>query len=145
MGDSLQGRCQCGALYVSDSTGYNVGNAMVECLVAACNDNWDLAWDLVPGDDYLTGRVEDYDEQSHQVIEAGNLDGRAVHGVLYFIRLHGAGFKNMADNSLKKKESSQTPLEPEPDPLRPKRRVSKMAVQRLVEARSEEHTELQSH
>ena len=80
------GRCQCGAVYTSDPTGHNVGAAMVETLVFACDNNWDFAWDLMPEDDYLTGRIEDYDEQTHQVVETRNLDGRAVRGVLYFVR-----------------------------------------------------------
>ncbi len=58
---SQLGRCQCGAVYASDETGHNVGAAMVEALVYACNDDWDLAWSLVPEDDYLTGRLENYD------------------------------------------------------------------------------------
>jgi len=82
------GRCQCGAVYTSDPTGQNIGAAMVETLVFACDNNWDFAWDLLPEDDYLTGRVEDYDEQTHQVVETRNLDGRAIRGVLYFVRLH---------------------------------------------------------
>ncbi len=82
------GRCQCGAVYSCDPTGHNIGSAMVETLVFACNDNWDFAWDLMPEDDYLTGRVEDYDETTHQVVNTRNIDGRPVRGVLYFVRLH---------------------------------------------------------
>lgn len=82
------GECQCGAVYTSDATGHNVGAAMVEALVYACNDNWDFAWELLPEDDYLTGRIENYDEQTHEVYEKGNVDGRYVRGVLYFVRLH---------------------------------------------------------
>lgn len=82
------GNCQCGAVYACDSTGHNVGAAMVETLVHACGDNWDLAWELMPEDDYLTGRVENYDEVTHQVVDIKNIDGRPVRGVLYFIRLH---------------------------------------------------------
>jgi len=82
------GQCECGAIYVAEATGHNIGAAMVECLVSACNEQWDLAWDLVPEEDYLTGTVEDYDEVTHQVVVKRNLDGRAVRGVLYFVRLH---------------------------------------------------------
>ena len=82
------GECSCGAVYSCDPTGHNVGAAIVETLVHACGDNDDLAWELLPEDDYLTGRIEDYDEVTHQVVETRNLDGRAVRGVLYFVRLH---------------------------------------------------------
>lgn len=82
------GACECGAVFASDATGHNVGAAMVEALVHACNDNWDFAWELLPEDDYLTGRIENYDEQLHEVVDKGNVDGRPVRGVLYFVRLH---------------------------------------------------------
>ncbi len=82
------GNCQCGAVYTCDATGHNVGAAIVETLVYACGGNAEFAWDLMPEDDYLTGRIENYDEQAHQVVAKKNLDGRAVRGVLYFIRLH---------------------------------------------------------
>ena len=82
------GSCQCGAVYTCDPTGHNIGAAMVETLVYACGDNWDLAWELMPEDDYLTGRVENYDEVTHQVVDIKNIDGRPVRGVLYFVRLH---------------------------------------------------------
>lgn len=88
MNEFPKGECQCGAVFTCDATGHNVGAAMVEALVYACNDNWDFAWELMPEDDYLTGRLENYDESTHQVITAGNMDGRAIRGVLYFVRLH---------------------------------------------------------
>lgn len=82
------GNCECGAVYTCDPTGHNVGAAMVETLVYACGDNWDFAWELMPEDDYLTGRIENYDEVTHQVVDIKNIDGRPVRGVLYFVRLH---------------------------------------------------------
>lgn len=144
------GRCECGAVYTCDATGHNVGSAMVECLVYACNDEWDLAWELIPEDDYLTGRVEDYDVITHQVCPKRNLDGRAVRGVLYFIRLH-KDMVEIADRLAEKKEqeiqgtagaggkskvsASVIPeVEPERDPKRKKKRSSKAMVKKLVEA-----------
>ena len=87
LGEFSLGSCECGAVYASDPSGFNIGAAIVECLVHACGDNWELAWDLLPEQDYLTGRIEDYDEVTHQVVETRNLDGRIIRGVLYFIRL----------------------------------------------------------
>jgi hypothetical protein len=139
------GDCECGAVYVCDATGHNVGAAMVECLVHACNDEWDLAWELVPEDDYLTGRVEDYDDVTHQVIAKRNLDGRAVRGVLYFVRLHRevaeiadrfrkkqAGETNTKDTAPNEQAISPE-VAPEPQPDRPKRRTSKREVKELVD------------
>jgi len=134
------GHCQCGAIFVSDQTGHNIGSAMVECLVHACHDNWELAWDLVPDEDYLTGQVDNYDEITHQVIETRNLDGRAVRGVLYFVRLQQEFIKPPSANSdsLSTDEAQQHPaqvaVEPVRDPKRIKKRASKGEVHSLADA-----------
>jgi hypothetical protein len=88
MDEFLLGECQCGAVYTSDPTGFNVGSAMVECMVAACDDNSDLAFDLDPEEDYLSDRIDHYNEVDHYVYESGTTDGRMIRGVLYFIRLN---------------------------------------------------------
>jgi len=130
------GRCQCGAVYASDPTGHNVGSAMVEALVHATG-NWDLAWELIPEDDYLTGRLEDYDEQTHQVVENRNLDGRRIGGTLYFVRLHREAAE-IADRLTRKKQGTTpagaTPImEPEREPGRQKKKTTKAEVATLVE------------
>lgn len=143
MNEFQVGRCQCGAVYTSDPTGHNVGSAIVETLVFACGDNWDLAWDLMPEDDYLTGRVEDYDEVTHRVVNTGNIDGRPVRGVLYFVRLH-TDIAEIAQRVREKKEAvahgGPTPVtasaanspavtrEPDLDPHRVKVKVTKKMV-----------------
>jgi len=141
------GRCSCGAVYSCDPTGHNVGSAMVETLVHACGDNWDLAWDLMPEDDYLTGRIEDYDELTHQVTDLRHVDGRAVRGVLYFVRLH-TEIADIAERvQQKKQEQSQEasavggykpPLvEPAPAEGHKKGRANKRLVKELTESRDE--------
>lgn len=137
------GSCQCGAVYSCDATGHNVGAAIVETLVYACNDHEDLAWELMPEDDYLTGRIENYDEQKHQVVATKNIDGRAVRGVLYFVRLH-ADIQEVAsrvnnrqesgDGVMQNHDSQQTmiPVEPAPEKDREKKRASKLLVKKMV-------------
>ncbi len=137
------GYCQCGAVYSCDATGHNVGSAMVETLVLACNDNWDLAWELLPEDDYLTGRVENYDEVTHQVVETGNFDGRPIRGVLYFVRLHtemselahrvSEKKKAVADEKILDEVRESVPLEPEPDPDRKRLKANKKQVKSHAE------------
>ncbi|XOF33263.1 MAG: DVU0298 family protein [Candidatus Electrothrix sp. YB6] len=152
------GRCECGAVYVCDTTGHNVGSAMVECLVYACGEEWDLAWELIPENDYLTGRVENYDDVTHQICPKRNLDGRAVRGVLYFVRLH-KDVAEIAERFSQKREmearaalpgnnaahnaapapgaavgTAAPEIEPARDPKRKKQRASKLAVKKLVEA-----------
>ncbi|OKY76218.1 MAG: PBS lyase [Desulfobulbaceae bacterium DB1] len=137
------GNCQCGAVYTSDPTGFNVGAAMVECMIYACDENPDLAWELVADDDFLTGRIDNYDEVTHQVYEFKNVDGRRVAGVLYFIRLT----RDLADLSKRLKHHKEKtdevtskpmaklvvpPLEPERDPKRKKKRADKSKIKELV-------------
>ncbi len=143
------GRCECGAIYTSDPTGHNVGSAMVEALVFACDDNWDFAWDLMPEDDYLTGRVEDYDETTHQVVNTRNINGRPVRGVLYFVRLHTeiaaiskrvkAKKEVLARESVKPILDSKEVIErpapgPQLDPKRVKVKANKKSVQAARDA-----------
>ncbi len=135
------GRCGCGAVYTCDATGHNIGSAIVETLVYACDDNADFAWELMPEDDYLTGRVENYDETSHQVVATRNLDGRAVRGVLYFVRLH-TDARELARRIREKRDSRrQGPeapatmpvhLEPLPEVGRQRQKANKRLVAELV-------------
>lgn len=145
LGEFNVGTCQCGAVYTCDATGHNIGAAMVEALVYACNDDWDLAWSLNAEEDYLTGRLEGYDEITHQVLEQQHLDGRYVRGVLYFIRLQRE-FGELARQIKARKENGPSgvgeatapddlpPLEPERDPKRKRRRANKQEVKQLAEA-----------
>lgn len=138
------GLCQCGAVYTCDPTGHNVGSAIVETLVYACEDNADLAWELMPEDDYLTGRIENYDEGSHSVVAKKNVDGRAVRGVLYFVRLH-TDIQDIAkrlkdkkmevvQETLGKPEVREIVLEPLPDENRVRKKANKRLVKNLVDA-----------
>ncbi|MDA3786413.1 MAG: PBS lyase [Deltaproteobacteria bacterium] len=144
MDEFLLGQCQCGAVYVSEPTGFNVGAAIVECMVAACDDNPDLAWELEPDVDYLSGRIENYDEITHYVYESREHEGRRISGILYFIRLT----KDLSDLSSKLKDHKKDhsaklkstaigtfevpAMEPRPDPKRIKERATKGAVKKWV-------------
>lgn len=138
------GRCLCGAVYTCDATGHNVGSAIVETLVYACNDNADLAWELLPEDDYLTGRIENYDEDKNQVIATRNVDGRSVRGLLYFVRLHtdiqdiAKRIKDRQDESLQQlipsiQKERTIVVEPAPGKGHVPRKANKRLVKQLVE------------
>ena len=87
-GEMPVGSCSCGAVYAFDVTGHNLGAAFSEALVFGCNMDWDLAWNLLPEEDYLQALVENYDIESNYIIPAGSYEGRRIAGALYFIRLH---------------------------------------------------------
>jgi HEAT repeat protein len=82
------GSCSCGAVYACDVTGHNLGAAFIEALVFSCNMDWDLAWGLLPEEDYLEKVVENYDYETHLIVPDGFYEGRRISGALYFIKLH---------------------------------------------------------
>jgi predicted RNA-binding protein len=69
-------------------TGHNLGTALIEALVFGCKGDWDLAWDLLPEEDYMEGEVKNYDLDNHLVIHGGVYQGRRIAGILYFVKLH---------------------------------------------------------
>jgi hypothetical protein len=81
------GRCGCGAVYAFDVTGHNLGSAMLEALVYACSGDWDLAWSLTSGEDYMDEQVYNYDDRTHRIIHSGAYEGRRIAGALFFIRM----------------------------------------------------------
>jgi len=87
-GDMPVGSCSCGAVYAFDATGHNLGSAFIEALVFGCNMDWDLAWGLLPEEDYLEKVVENYDYEKNLIVSGGFYEGRRISGALYFIRLH---------------------------------------------------------
>ncbi|MBA4371578.1 MAG: hypothetical protein C0402_01810 [Thermodesulfovibrio sp.] len=46
------GKCSCGAVFVYDGSGHNLGDAYVDGLAYACDNDFDKAWSLVPEEDY---------------------------------------------------------------------------------------------
>lgn len=148
MNEFAVGVCSCGAVYSCDATGYNVGAALVETLIYACGGNDDLAWELMPEDDYLTGRVEPYDEVTHRVVETRSLDSRSIRGVLYFVRLH-TEISDIADR-LKRKQDQDVnqinvdtgfvppPVEPIGDKKSEKQKATKRQVKKLVAEEDED-------
>jgi len=87
-GDMPVGSCSCGAVYACDESGRNMGSALIEALVFGCNMDWDLAWGLVPEDDYQWDVLDNYDLNNHLVIPGGFYESRRIAGALFFVRLH---------------------------------------------------------
>jgi predicted RNA-binding protein len=81
------GSCGCGAVYVCDVTGHNLGTALVDALLLACGGDSATAWDLMPEEDYIERQLTDYDYDTHQIIQGGVYQGRRIAGALLFIRL----------------------------------------------------------
>jgi len=105
-GEMPVGSCACGAVYAYDATGHNLGTAMVDALVFGCNGDWDLAWDLLPEEDYLEKQVKNYDLDTHLIFPGGAYEGRQVAGTLFFIRLHRDVREVTQEGALRRLESA---------------------------------------
>jgi len=46
------GKCSCGAVFVFDRSGHNIGDAYVDVLGLACDGDMDRALSLAPDEDY---------------------------------------------------------------------------------------------
>ncbi|GBF35692.1 methylated-DNA--protein-cysteine methyltransferase [Desulfocucumis palustris] len=109
MGEMPVGSCACGAVYSYDITGRNLGSAFIEALVFSCDMDWDLAWSLFPGEDYLEQLVENYDGISHLIVPGGFHEGRKVPGALYFIRMN-KDIREVAGPGVERKLQKAVPL-----------------------------------
>lgn len=126
------GVCSCGAVYAYDATGHNLGAAFVEALVFACDMDWDLAWSLLPEEDYLTRLVEKYDGETHRIIPGGVFEGRRVAGALYFVRLHH-DIQEVTAEGVRKRLQKATPVATQPEPRqREKSLYTKKDIEELV-------------
>jgi hypothetical protein len=84
--DDVQGgKCSCGALYLSDPTGKNVGLMMAQALVAAAELLNKEIGDMVPDEDYQDA-VLNYDWRNHRSTGTvhGYMDGS---GRLYIMKV----------------------------------------------------------
>jgi len=131
------GVCECGSVYVCDVTGKNRGAAFVEALLIACGGNWDLAWDLSPEEDYVDIWIEDYDYQSHKIVEWHPTNYRPK-GVLCFIKL-SRDIEELREAGLKKalKKESKHKLPPK------KKKLKRQEIELLI--KEEKFEELLSY
>ena len=79
------GRCPCGAVYVYDRTGHNMGDAYVDVLNLAYDGDLDTAWSKSPGEDYMITELT-YNTRRHKFGREAVSRGRPSPGFL-FVRL----------------------------------------------------------
>ncbi len=88
-GSSFEGgRCGCGAVFVYDRGGHMLGDAYVDALGLLCDDDWDRAWSLAPGEDY---EVIELGYDSRRKKFGGEPRRRANSPVFLFLRLKKEG------------------------------------------------------
>ncbi|MEW5898281.1 MAG: DVU0298 family protein [Bacillota bacterium] len=128
------GLCPCGAVYAYDATGHNLGAAFLEALVFSCNMDWDLAWGLLPEEDYLEKIVENYDYETNRIVPGGFYEGRKISGALYFVRPH-ADIQEVTRRGVEQRLQQPAPVKPaSPQARKPAARtLTKEEVAELVE------------
>ncbi len=67
-GGFIGGRCECGAVYVCDPTGHNVGEAYLDALTYACGEDVMTFDSLNSGENYREA-VFNYDMRAHKLRE----------------------------------------------------------------------------
>lgn len=80
-GNILGGRCECGAAYVFDRGGHNLGESYVDLLNFVCEGKYDNPWDLIPGEDYQEALLH-YDQRTHTLIDKR---GRAPENMCFIL------------------------------------------------------------
>ena len=78
--------CGCGAFAVYDATGNTLGEALMEGLASACQDDWDKALSLDSDSDYQVKYVEGYSRAEHRV-RAVQRTYKTGLGAFVFIKL----------------------------------------------------------
>lgn len=78
------GKCECGAVYVYDRSGHSLGDAYVDALAYACDNDWDLAWSLTPGEDYEVRELS-YDSRRNKFLRDPGRRGRSSAIYLFLL------------------------------------------------------------
>jgi hypothetical protein len=84
-GGFIGGKCECGAFYVCDPTGHNVGEAYLDALTYACGEDFTTFNSLSGGENYREA-VFNYDLRTHKLWEVRDIR-RDHSGKIIFIRL----------------------------------------------------------
>ncbi|MCL4476059.1 MAG: hypothetical protein M1508_07530 [Nitrospirae bacterium] len=84
-GGFIGGRCECGAVYVCDPTGHNVGEAYLDALTYACGEDFMTFDSLNAGENYREA-VFNYDLRAHKLWEVRDIR-RDYSGKIIFIQL----------------------------------------------------------
>ncbi len=104
------GACtHCGAVFVYDATGHNMGAAFIEALLFACNEDDYLAFSLSHGEDYTDAVVGNYDIYTHTVVPEKAYNDRYVRGALIFVKLIDQ-FQEATGEKVKEKLKYTTPI-----------------------------------
>jgi hypothetical protein len=108
LGIIIGGKCACGAVYVCDPTGHNVGEAYSDAIAFAKGD-WDIG-DL--GLDEYVMKEMDYDLKSHSRVSVKGMNFHA--GKLIFIRMAQPTDKKVSEKTAVSADSETGTLPDDP-------------------------------
>ena len=81
LGECMGGRCSCGAVYVLDPTGHNVGEAYLDALALAFGE----AWNDASGDTYQEA-VFQFDPRTYRLSPVQDIRRMDSTGKMVFIK-----------------------------------------------------------
>lgn len=84
LGEVVGGDCNCGAVYTCDLTGHNIGEALLDALVFACDNDWNGLFNL--GSNDYDEAVFNYDINTHRIWNIRDVR-RDQGGKIIFIRI----------------------------------------------------------
>jgi hypothetical protein len=86
------GKCDCGAVYVYDESGHHMGDAYVDALGFAYDDDLDKAWSCNPGEDYEIVELS-YDRRRNKFVrDVTGGRGRTIPAFLFLlVKKEGGG------------------------------------------------------
>jgi hypothetical protein len=67
-GDFYKWLCACGAVGTYDTTGHNLGDALMEAIAFAYDDDWEKAMAMEPDKDYEIRYLDSYRAAEHRVL-----------------------------------------------------------------------------
>lgn len=67
-GDFYKWLCSCGAVCAYDATGNNLGDALMEAIAFACEDDWEKALAMEADTDYDIRYLDGYHRGDHRVL-----------------------------------------------------------------------------
>ncbi len=85
-GDFYKWLCSCGAVGAYDATGHNLGDALMETIAFAYDDDWDAALAMEADKDYEVRYVDCYHPGDHRVL-AGSTTYKTGLAALVFVKL----------------------------------------------------------
>lgn len=83
-GEFTGGICRCGAVYSYDPTGHNMGEALLDALIFACDNDWDKFYSI--GFEDYSEAVFNYDINIHRLWGVRDIR-REEGGKIIFIKI----------------------------------------------------------